>query len=1127
MNRKVIAWILIFITTIIISFWGIKKNISAQIIPSPINGQCGSLHLLMTAIDNIYPNTNNYYCQQWETDNILYHIWPTQYWTRDCKWVHGWTNSSCQYNWTPATNILASYCWSSHAKSFSTTISNIGDNYSNINNNFLESLCTSGSISILPESFSENALGRSRSCPWAINACNATRYKNALCGISANTWHTSEPISNLCAPWSIASPVIFDNQTHLWSRSCNGNGGGTMASCSAWLQGPNNFSPICNTSLIQAPNWTHPYTHITGFPWNNWCIYGTLQNRQLSVGWTGTRQCTNNGQTAQCGNIQVANAWINIGDSCNNSVNNKSYDYSYQLFTHSLCTNGWLPWSFTTMNDRWRRTCWLQNCEATMTTQSMCWWATKQPRKTHPTQWVCNEWIASTIKSSTTEWGWICTTNATNIQQFNNSICNNISCVLNVLDFYNGKTAVCTSPRIVDGQCKWQTQLHPWFSSPDQVLQAWLCETGIPDTLIPTQDFINKKWKRTCKSTNNLWINSPTCYANVKLPNISVLYNPQISNNVITSVAAFLTWFDPIYITFDNPVGQYYRLFTQNWSFFFQYHDWAGNTWNALAVVDNIQNDLPTATIVYSPSTSTSGNVIVSLTWFNRLQTPNITFTGSCLILGHCIKNSSYNPYLFAVTYNQNTTGTSTGSFILVDNNWVTNKIDVTVTNIDRTKPTAQIQYSNINPTNTSVTATIINPSEPITVTNNNNQISYTFSWNWVFPFSIIDKAGNITILTASVNRINKNAPSATVVYSTTGNTKNNVIATLTNFSTPGTLVTNNSWKISYTFTHNTEFVFLLKDPAGNVWSVVAKVKNIDKPIAYEISNDYNSKLCPNKTPTPKDTQAQIYNYYIQTVINNCVMKSLKAKNNYRYFYPRKWISRWEFITAVGRMITLTTNYSWSLVNTLSPNYIQTNFIGIDESSIGDADARWLLIYSPLIKNNTTWQTDLKKVIGATEAKAILGDALKIMNNTTDIRYLIKNKGNLTKAQAAYALWTILSQYNNTALWDNHIFLETLNTKLSTIPTHEKRKTFVLDLIKKVQKTSSKSLSKLAIHPDIIIQDLKAIALWTTLPRKYPTIIDLQTTIDSMIRPNNEATLPINNNNKTYTNNFFNFWEWL
>lgn len=151
--------------------------------------------------------------------------------------------------------------------------------------------------------------------------------------------------------------------------------------------------------------------------------------------------------------------------------------------------------------------------------------------------------------------------------------------------------------------------------------------------------------------------------------------------------------------------------------------------------------------------------------------------------------------------------------------------------------------------------------------------------------------------------------------------------------------------------------------------------------------------------------------------------------------------------------------------------------------------------------------------------------ALKIMNNETELRYLMKNKGRLSKAQTAYAIGTILSQYNNTALGNNHIFISEINKKLEKIDGPKSKRDFTINLIKEIQKTPKKSLARLGVHPDIIIQDLRSIALGTNIPRQYPQIIDLQTSVDSLFRENKSSRLPVNNSNKTYKNNFFNFWE--
>lgn len=943
-------------------------------------------------------------------------------------------------------------------------------------------------------------------------------YWASQCGTSANTWTLSVPTTNLCTLWSTASNVWLDNERNIRSRSCNISN--VSETCTARLNGPNNFTPSCNNTIISSSS-------ISNFPWYNGCLYWSITNRQVALNGIASWQCTNNGQTSNsCGNVSLTNYNTILWDTCNSTISNKTFDNTYQLLQYSLCENWGTASKFNFINDRRKRTCGIQSCEALRSNKPMCWWAINQTWRTYPNSGICTEWIASTIKQSNNERWWICTTNLTNIQQFNNSSCTTSWCFLQVLDFYNWKTAVCTAPRITDWECKRSTQINTnWFSDPDDVLNAGLCTSWIPEPLLPLQDYGTKKRSRKCKASSQWWIDSPQCYAKVKLPNLSIVYQPQTNNGTITSVTALVSWFNNVYITFDDPVNQYFRLFTQNWYYFFKYHDWAGNTWSILSVVDNISTDVPTAKITMNPSTPTSGNVIVSLWNFNRPQIPVVTFTWSCITLWTCTQNSSTHPYLFTVTFNNNWTG----AFLLTDSNGISNTLPIIVNTIDRTAPIATLQYDNINPTNTWVNVSIINPNETIKILNNNWLTWYTFSGNWTFIFKMSDLAGNVTNLTANVNWINKNAPSAQILYSTTGQTTNNVTATLTNFNTSWITIVNNSGSISHTFTFNKEFIFILKDPAGNLWSVKAKVNRINKPITTDLTTLYTNKLCSARTMSPIDTSSQIYNYYIQTMINNCLMKTFKSSNNNRYFNPNRTISRWEYLTVIGRMMTLLWSYSWSLINSLSPNYIGITYNGIDESLLWEVDTWGLLLYSPLIKKWNKRSIESKKPIGWLEAQKILSQALVLLNNDTKASTLIKNKGSLTRAQTAYAIWKIISEYDHTALWNHHIFLSQLDKKLNNITWSVERQSFMVQLIKKIRTTSSQSLYKVWIDRDILLQDLSSIALWSILSRKPKQALDLTTVTDFLITKNT-SSLGINNSDKTYiqTNtsketNYFNF----
>ena len=168
--------------------------------------------------------------------------------------------------------------------------------------------------------------------------------------------------------------------------------------------------------------------------------------------------------------------------------------------------------------------------------------------------------------------------------------------------------------------------------------------------------------------------------------------------------------------------------------------------------------------------------------------------------------------------------------------------ITASVNWIDKKAPTAEVEYDITGPTNKDVTATLINESETISVTNNEGSKSHTFTENGEFVFEIQDEAGNTAEITASVAWIDKKAPTAEVEYDITGPTNKDVTATLINESETIS-VTNNEGSKSHTFTENGEFVFEIQDEAGNTAEITALVNWIDKTppvveIRYEIVDD-------------------------------------------------------------------------------------------------------------------------------------------------------------------------------------------------------------------------------------------------------------------------------------------------
>lgn len=84
------------------------------------------------------------------------------------------------------------------------------------------------------------------------------------------------------------------------------------------------------------------------------------------------------------------------------------------------------------------------------------------------------------------------------------------------------------------------------------------------------------------------------------------------------------------------------------------------------------------------------------------------------------------------------------------------------ITVLDPPPPAVTLSYSPSGPTNQNVTA-VLTPQEPITVTNNNGELSYTFSENGSFTFELAYGSGLSVSLTATVDWIDRESPVITL----------------------------------------------------------------------------------------------------------------------------------------------------------------------------------------------------------------------------------------------------------------------------------------------------------------------------------------------------------------------------
>ncbi|MCM1052876.1 MAG: discoidin domain-containing protein [Ruminococcus sp.] len=286
---------------------------------------------------------------------------------------------------------------------------------------------------------------------------------------------------------------------------------------------------------------------------------------------------------------------------------------------------------------------------------------------------------------------------------------------------------------------------------------------------------------------------------------------------------------------------------------------------------DASNDKAPKASIYYNRTELINENVIV------RLVNPstNITITN----------NNGSDTY----TFNKNGEFT----FEFTDENGVKGSTTATVNWIDKTVPTAEIEYSVNSLTSNEVVARLTNFSEDITILNNyaeegnleNGSDIYTFTANGEFTFRFKDKAGNIGTARAYVNWIEKEPSIGDITYDINSKTNKSVVATLK--SSDSIVILNNNGNNTYTFSKNGTFKFMYQDIAGNISIAEAKVDWIDNDAIVEDEKETVSlSYVNNHNDRVNDTNNSLNN-------KNGTLSSLalhtnvieEESNNYMFLY--------------------------------------------------------------------------------------------------------------------------------------------------------------------------------------------------------------------------------------------------
>ena len=280
------------------------------------------------------------------------------------------------------------------------------------------------------------------------------------------------------------------------------------------------------------------------------------------------------------------------------------------------------------------------------------------------------------------------------------------------------------------------------------------------------------------------------------LPNATFTYDvTETTNRPVTVTVTF----DREGTIVTNNNGSNQHTFEENGEFTFEFVGPYGNSGVATARVDWIDNTIPAADITYDYTELTNKNVIATLS-----SDEEITITN----------NDGKNTYTF----------TENGEFTFEFVNNLGNKGTATakVTWIDKKVPTATISYNIVEATNQPVVATIEFDKENVVVEGGN---THTFEENGEFIFKFVDEAGNEGTATAEVTWIDKTLPIATITYSTTNPTNQDVVATI-EFDKENVVVEGGN---THTFTENGEYTFKFTGPAGNKGVAKAEVTWIDK----------------------------------------------------------------------------------------------------------------------------------------------------------------------------------------------------------------------------------------------------------------------------------------------------------
>lgn len=219
--------------------------------------------------------------------------------------------------------------------------------------------------------------------------------------------------------------------------------------------------------------------------------------------------------------------------------------------------------------------------------------------------------------------------------------------------------------------------------------------------------------------------------------------------------------------------------------------------------------------------------------------------------------------------------------------------------------PTAEINYNIVNKTNKNVVAELVDENRPITITNNDGKTTHTFTENGEFTFEFVDRNGHKGSALAKVDWIDKTAPNASISFSTTEVTNENVVATIT-FDKPNVTILSTDVELAtnpvdgsktITFLENNDVELKFQDELGNIGTKTISVDWIDleAPTAeFEFNTTHLTDGEVIATLVPSEEV---------TITNN------NASNTYTF--TKNGSFTFEFVDHAGNRGSATANVNW------------------------------------------------------------------------------------------------------------------------------------------------------------------------------------------------------------------------